>query len=223
MLLTVEQLVGNKNELQSTTLDLGTINKFTGSVELNDLLFSSLKNIFTKKGVIDTVTSKQEEVSDYRARATQKFVLRVDKEQFENNSAVFVTEEHVIKNDKANEEYGNEYGEEIGNEILSLIDKYRDMFDVKKLSDQEYRLITLLHVILKSKARFVVFGMDAIDIHENLFTMLEDFKESDGDCKLETIIFYEGEHNRIAYGGISEFSTHEVKIPNQYEKFYKSV
>ncbi|AFQ30029.1 hypothetical protein P4493_04695 [Bacillus thuringiensis] len=221
MLLTVEQLVGSKNELEATTLDLGEVNKFTGSKELNDLLFSSLQNIFTKNGVIDTVTSKKEEVLDYRTRATNRFVLRVDKEQFETKSAIFVTDEHVIKNDKAKEKQHT--GKEIEYNILTLIKKYEDMFDIKQLSDQEYRLISILNVIMLTEASFVVFGMEATDMHENLLLMIEDYKENSLNCKLETIIFYENEDNRIAYGGINEFSTHKVKSPNQYEKFYKSV
>lgn len=80
-------------------------------------------------------------------------------------------------------------GKEIEYNILTLIKKYEDMFDIKQLSDQEYRLISILNVIMLTEASFVVFGMEATDMHENLLLMIEDYKENSLNCKLETIIF----------------------------------
>ncbi|MEC2463726.1 hypothetical protein P9X10_02265 [Bacillus cereus] len=223
MLLTVEQLVDKR--VVPTTLDLGAINKFTGSRKLNDLLFSSLLNIFQNEGVLDSSNAKEEEVLSYREKATQNFVLRASKTYFETEPSMFVSADYVFLNDIAKERYERIPEETRNRRMSSLIELYRNTFDKEELSDKEVRLISVLYMIRATDSKAVIFHMDVDYINEDLLTMIEKDMES-FDSNLKTVIFYEDDNNKVVYGGLNEFATREVKIQNSnesYEKFYRSV
>lgn len=213
MRLTINQIVDTRDDLVSTKLELGQVNKFTGNDDLVKRLFSSIQNIFDGKGVSKKnkeTSLNNSEIVDLVKSDRNNFVLEVDSKYFEKEPALYVkNDKTLLFNDRVSDagNLGKLSNDKLIKEVIDRVNEELDF--TNEPAELEGFIVSMLWLVRQSRVKRVVFGLDFTNLSPDLIYILGKEIE-DSSKELETVIFYDKTGSKVVGDFYSEFIVKEL-------------